>query len=102
MVYTRFSGKCLGEWRKNEVKHPASDCLWANKMYLVVVKTIVLVRSSRSGVWGGALPGTVRSLPVEVENRKELVFPSARLQLEYDEDFLYGRLFYVVKLLGKK
>ena len=24
----------------------------------------VLVRSSRSGVWGGALPGTVRSLPV--------------------------------------
>ena len=30
----------------------------------------VLVRSSRSGVWRGALRGTVRSLAVVVENRK--------------------------------
>ena len=32
----------------------------------------VVVRSSRSGVWGGALPGTVCSLPVVMENRKEV------------------------------
>ena len=41
-------------------------------------------------MWGGALPGTVRSLPVVVENHKELVIPSIRVQHEYshDEDFL--------------
>ena len=52
-----------------------------------------LVRSSRSGVWGGALQGRVRSLPV-VENRKEVVIPSLRVHHEYpyDEDFLYERL----------
>ena len=50
----------------------------------------VLVLSSR-GVWGGALPRTVRSLPVVVENRKEVVaIPSVRVQHEYsyNEDFL--------------
>ena len=54
----------------------------------------VLVHSSRNGVWGGALMGTVRSLPVVVENRKEVVIPSVRVQHEYshDVDFLYGRL----------
>ena len=41
-------------------------------MYLVPggSENYVLVRSSRSGVWVGALPGTVRSLAVVVENRK--------------------------------
>ena len=38
----------------------------------------VLVRSSKSGVWGGALPGTVRSLAVVVENRKYVGIPSVR------------------------
>ena len=57
-------------------------CTWCSADY-------VLVRSS-SVVWGNALPGTVRSLPVVVENRKEVVFPSHRVQHEYDEDFLYG------------
>ena len=54
----------------------------------------VLVRSSRSGVWGGVLPGTVRSLPVVVESRKEVVIPCVRAQHAYshDEDILYGRL----------
>ena len=67
-------------------------------MYLVVVKTTryVLVRSSRIGVWGGALPGTVRPLPVVVENRKEVLIPSqyvrVQRQYSYDADFLYARL----------
>ena len=41
-------------------------------------------------MWGGALPGTVRSLPVVVENRKEVVISSVRVQDEdsHDEDFL--------------
>ena len=45
-------------------------------------------------MWGGALPGTVRSLPVVVENRKEVVTPSVRVQREYshDDDSLYERL----------
>ena len=42
---------------------------------------------------GGALPGTVSSLPVVVENREEVVIPSsARVQHEYGGDFLYGLL----------
>ena len=64
-------GSAQGSGARTKPKHPISDCLWANKMYLVVVKTmLLLVRSSRSGVWGGALPGTVRSLAVVVENRR--------------------------------
>ena len=45
-------------------------------------------------MWGGAPPGTVRSLPVGTENRKEVVIPSVHVQHEYshDEEFLYGRL----------
>ena len=45
-------------------------CAWCSADY-------VLVRSS-GVVWGNALPGTVRSLPVVVENRKEVAIPSAR------------------------
>ena len=33
-------------------------------------------------MWGGALPGTVRSLLVMVENREEVVIPSVRVQHE--------------------
>ena len=40
-------------------------CTWSGGS-----ENYVLVRSSRSGVWGGALPGMVRSLAVVVENRK--------------------------------
>ena len=45
-------------------------------------------------MWGGALPGTVRSLPGVVENRKQVVIPSVRVQRQYsyDADFLYERL----------
>ena len=40
---------------------------------------------------GGALPGTVCSLPIVVENRKEVETTSVRVQHEYsdDEDLLY-------------
>ena len=59
-------------------------------------------------MWGGALPGTVRSLPVVAENRKYMVLQSVRVQQEYsyDADFLYGRLLCgkicVVKMNGRK
>ena len=53
-------------------------------------------------MWGIALAGTVRSLPVVLENRKEVVFPSPRVQHEYDEDFLYGRLLNAVNFAWRK
>ena len=37
-------------------------------------------------MWGGALPGTVRSLPVVMENRKQVVIPSVRVQHKYSHD----------------
>ena len=63
-------------------------------MYQVVVKTMSS-SAAREGECGeAALPGTVRSLPVVEENRKEVVIPSVLVQHEYshDEDFLHGRL----------
>ena len=49
---TRFPpGKCLGEWRKTEIHVWTA---WANKMYLVVVKTMFLSRAREVG--GGEAP----------------------------------------------
>ena len=68
---TRFpSGKRLREWRKNETRTSNIGLSVGKKDVPGGSRNNALVRSSRSGVWGGALAGTVRSLAVVVENRK--------------------------------
>ena len=69
---------------------------------MVVKKTCSCPQLEKRGVGEDALPGTVGSLPVVAENRKEVVRRPTRVQHDYDENFLYERLLYAANLHNKK